>query len=131
MKKPYPARAAGSATPKVPKATKAPAKPAAKPAVKPRAATTVMKTTKTPDGGQQYVRNNDYKVAGAQSRPYETRALQGKTVNPKVAESLAKAEIYAVSPGNKRLATAIGKISRDGAERQNKITREYGDKKRR
>jgi hypothetical protein len=133
MKKPYPARAAGSATPKVPTkpAVKPTAKPTAKPAVKPRAATTVMKTTKTPDGGQQYVRNNDYKVAGAQSKAYEKRAYAGKTVNPKAAESLAKAEYYALDPSDGRMAKDMGKYSREYAEKVNAITRKYGADKRR
>lgn len=126
MKKPYPARAAGSATPKVP--TKPAVKPTAKPTAKPAR---VMKTTKTPGGGQQYVRNDDYKVAGAQSKAYEKRAYAGKTVNPKAAESLAKAEYYALDPSDGRMAKDMGKYSREYAEKVNAITRKYGADKRR
>ncbi len=128
MKKPYPARAAGPATPKVPKTTKAPAKVAAKPTAKPAR---VMKTTKTPDGGQQYVRNNDYKVAGAQSRAYKDRLFQGKTVNPKIAAELEKADSYALVPDDKGMAERAGKRARRYADEANAITRKYGADRRR
>jgi hypothetical protein len=95
----------------------------------------VKKTTRTPDGGQQYVRNNDYKVAGAVAdRISGASATPGdftKTFNPKAARIAGEAERYALSPGSKEFAEKGGKLRETIANSLNQNRRNYGDKTRR
>jgi hypothetical protein len=96
----------------------------------------VMKTTPTADGGQQYVRNNDHKVArevaDRASDPGDFMGKTRKTVSPKAARMTAEASAYAITnQKDKGLAKRLGKIAGDGAEAQNAITREFGDRQRR
>lgn len=93
--------------------------------------TKVIAATRTPDGGQQYVRNNDFRIANNADNAYENRALEGKTVNPKAASGLVKATMYSVNPDDVELANRIGNIASKSADVQNAITRKYGDRKRR
>ena len=92
----------------------------------------VLKTTRTADGGQQYVRDDDYKVAADAREKYHKRAYKNEILSPKAAESLAKATYYAMDPDDKGgFPERMGKISKDGAEAQNKITRDIIKRKRR
>lgn len=89
----------------------------------------VLKTTRTADGGQQYVRNNDYKVAADAHDKYKNRVFKGEEINPKAASSLAKATYYAMDPDDKSgFPERMGKISEEGAEAQNAITRKRKSK---
>lgn len=95
-----------------------------------RTATTVNKpgtktTTKTADGGQQYMR--DTKKPFSASDQY-AMGRGTKTLNPKIAEGLGRASGYAINPKSK-LASNLAKINREHAEKKNQITRDYGDKK--
>jgi hypothetical protein len=95
----------------------------------------VKKTTRTPDGGQQYVRNNNYKVAGAVAdRLSGASATAGdftKTFNPKAARIAGEAAGYALSPGDKGLAERSGKLGETLANSLNQNRRDYGNKTRR
>lgn len=91
----------------------------------------VLKTTRTADGGQQYVRGDDYKVADEAREKYYKRVYKNEILSPKAAESLAKATYYAMDPDDKGgFPERMGKISKDGAEAQNKITRDIIKRKR-
>ena len=100
---------------------------------------TTMTTTRTPDGGQQYVRGSTTKEKLRTAQNVDNRysdTTRGKTRSPRVAEMLAVTRSFATGEsGNPKRdakhAAAMGKISREGAEAQNAITRKYGDKTRR
>ena len=83
-----------------------------------------LKTTRTSDGGQQYVRNNDYKVADDAERKYYKRAYKDEILNPKASKALAKAVYYAMNPDqDSSFPEKMGKIAEEGAEAQNELTR--------
>jgi hypothetical protein len=91
----------------------------------------VLKTTRTSDGGQQYVRDDDYKVASDAEKKYYKRVYKNEMINPKASEALAKATYYAMDPDDKGgLPQRMGKIAKEGAESQNKITRDIIKRKR-
>ena len=91
----------------------------------------VLKTTPTSDGGQQYVRDDDYKVASDAEKKYYKRVYKNEVINPKASESLAKATYYAMDPNDKSgFPQRMGKIAKEGAEDQNKLTREITARKR-
>ena len=108
--------------------TKTPAKkaPAKAPAKKP---VPVMKTTRTADGGQQYVRDNDYKVATGVA----DRVSIGNrgTTNPKAARMARETAYYALDPKDRGLARDMGKIYDKLAKDKNASIRDRGDKTRR
>jgi hypothetical protein len=91
----------------------------------------VLKTTRTADGGQQYVRD-DYKVASDAEKKYYKRVYKNEILSPKASKALAKATYYAMNPDDKSgFPERMGKISEEGAEAQNKITRDIIKRKRR
>ena len=91
----------------------------------------VLKTTPTSDGGQQYVRDDDYKVASDAEKKYYKRVYKNEIIDPKASKALAKATYYAMDPDDKGgLPQRMGKISEEGAEDQNKLTRDIIARKR-
>lgn len=91
----------------------------------------VLKTKPTSDGGQQYVRDDDYKVASDAGEKYYKRIYKNEVISPKAAKSLAKATYYAMNPDqDSKFPESMGKISEEGAEAQNKLTREIIARKR-
>lgn len=99
-----------------------------------RTATTVNKpgtktTTKTADGGQQYVRDTKYPFSASDQYSNSAMGRRPKTLNPKVAEGLGRASGYAIDPKSSRLASNLAKIERGHAEKMNQTTRDYGNKK--
>lgn len=86
--------------------------------------TKVLKTTPTADGGQQYVRNDDYKVADEARAKYYKRVYNDELIDPKATKALAKATYYTMNPDDKSgFPERMGKIAEEGAEAQNEITR--------
>lgn len=97
-----------------------------------RAATTVNKpgtktTTKTSDGGQQYMRDTKNPFSASDQYAKSAMGRRPKTLSPKIAEELGRASGYAID--KKDGMPNLGKIGRKHAENMNQITRDYGDKK--
>jgi hypothetical protein len=86
-------------------------------------------TTKTADGGQQYVRDTKKPFSASDQYGESAMGRRPKTLNPKVAEGLGRASGYAINPKSSKLASGLGKIEREHAEKMNQTTRDYGNKK--
>ena len=97
-----------------------------------RAATTVNKsgtktTTKTSDGGQQYMRDTKKPFSASDQYAKSAMGRKPKTLNPKIAEMMGRAAGYAID--RKEGMPNLAKIERGHAEKMNQTTRDYGDKK--
>jgi hypothetical protein len=86
-------------------------------------------TTRTADGGQQYMRDTKKPFSASDQYGKSAMGRKPKTLNPKIAEDLGRASGYAIDPKASRLASNLANIERGHAEKMNQTTRDYGNKK--